>query len=401
MSISRRSFVAGAAVLGLGDVRLIPTTPSSHQATDRYDPWIEIDPSALRHNVHEVARLSGGRPILAVVKNNAYGLGLTIVGRILEPMREIAGFAVVKTSAAVTLRDSGVRKPILLMGMFPSSDGPELVARDITLSLYTDDASDRVRRLAVRAGHPVNAHLYIDTGMGRMGIAYHRALPWIGELAGRDDLRITGTYMAFTELTDFDHEQLDRFNTLVTQARRRGVELGRLHAASSNGVFHLPEARLDMVRPGIALWGGYPSHPDIEREMSILHPAFRLRARVVRVEQLRPGDGVSYGRRYVAGRPTWIATLPVGHADGYTSKSVNGGRVLIGEQLYPVIGTVSASHTIVEIGDEPRVRVGDVATLVGPDRPEIMPNGIEQTVGESAYNVMMHLNPDLPRIVKG
>jgi alanine racemase len=134
--------------------------------------------------------------------------------------------------------------------------------------------------------------------------------------------------------------------------------------------------------------------------MSILHPAFRLRARVVRVEELRPGDGVSYGRRYVAGRPTWIATLPVGHADGYTSKSVNGGRVLIGGQLYPVIGTVSASHTIVEIGDEPRVRVGDVATLVGPDRPEIMPNGIEQTVGESAYNVMMHLNPALPRIVQ-
>jgi alanine racemase len=110
---------------------------------------------------------------------------------------------------------------------------------------------------------------------------------------------------------------------------------------------------------------------------------------------------VSYGRRYVAGRPTWIATLPVGHADGYTSRSVNGGRVLIGEQLYPVIGTVSASHTIVEIGDEPRVRVGDIATLVGPDSPEIMPNGIAQTVGESAYNVMMHLNPDLPRIVKG
>ncbi len=401
MSISRRSFVAGAAVLGLGDVRLIPTAPSPRQAADRYDPWIEIDPSALRHNVREVARLSGSRPILAVVKNNAYGLGLTIVGRILDPMSEIAGFAVVKTSAAIALRDSGVRKPILLMGMFPHADGPELVARDITLSLYTDDASDRVRRLAVRTGHPVNAHLYIDTGMGRMGISYHRALPWIGELAGRDDLRITGTYMAFTELTDFDREQLDRFNTLVTEAKRRGVELGRLHAASSNGVFHLPEARLDMVRPGIALWGGYPSHPDIEREMSILQPAFRLRARVVRVEQLRAGDSVSYGRRYVAGRPTWIATLPVGHADGYTSKSVNGGRVLIGEQLYPVIGTVSASHTIVEIGDEPRVRVGDVATLVGPDSPEIMPNGIEQTVGESAYNVMMHMNPDLPRIVKG
>jgi alanine racemase len=121
---------------------------------------------------------------------------------------------------------------------------------------------------------------------------------------------------------------------------------------------------------------------------------------VVRVEQLRPGDGVSYGRRYVAERPTWVATLPVGHSDGYTGKAVNGARVWIGDRLYPVIGTVSASHTIVEVGDEARVAVGDVATLVGPDHPEITPNGFEETVGESAYNVMMHLSPELPRILQ-
>ncbi len=206
-------------------------------------------------------------------------------------------------------------------------------------------------------GRRVSAQLYLDTGMGRMGMAYHRALPWIEDLANREDLRITGTYMAFTEETAFDREQLDRFTRLIGRARDRGADLGTLHAASSNGVFHLPEARLDMVRPGIALWGGYPSHPEVERTMATLRPAFRLRARVVRVEQLRPGDGVSYGRRYVAERPTWIATLPVGHADGYTSKAVNGGVVLIGERLYPVIGTVSASHTILEIGAEPTVRV--------------------------------------------
>ncbi len=156
-----------------------------------------------------------------------------------------------------------------------------------------------------------------------------------------------------------------------------------------------------MVRPGIALWGGYPSRPDEERRLSTLHTAFRLRARVVRVQRLRAGDSVSYGRRYVASRPTWIATLPVGHTDGYTGRAVNGGRVLIGDALSPVIGSVSASHTIVEIGDEARVQIGDVATLVGPDRPDITPNGIAAAVQESAYNVMMHLNPDLPRIVVG
>ena len=121
---------------------------------DRFDPWIEVDAAALRHNVQEVARLADNRPILAVVKNNAYGLGLTTVARLLEPMPEIAGFALVKTSAAILLRDSGVRKPILLMGLFADSDAVELVSRGITLSLYTDDASERVARLAARVGQP-------------------------------------------------------------------------------------------------------------------------------------------------------------------------------------------------------------------------------------------------------
>ena len=402
MSLSRRNFVAGAAAVGLAGPHLGTAAPARTQATvhpDRFDPWIEIDASALRHNVGEIARLGGRRPILAVVKNNAYGLGLAAVGSVLDPMEEVAGFAVVKTSAAIALRQAGVRKPILLMGMFAASDGPELLAHDIQLSLYTDDAADRVQELASRVGHPIAAHLYLDTGMSRMGMPYHRALSWMTALAARDDVRIVGTFMAFTEETAFDHEQLDRFKSVTSQATSAGANLGRLHAASSNGVFHLPEARLDLLRPGIAIYGGYPSRPEEERAMSTLHPAFRLRARVSRVQQLRPGDSVSYGRRYVADQPTWIATIPVGHSDGYPGQSVNRARILIGDTLYPVIGSVSASHTIIEVGDERAVQVGDAATLLGPDHPDITPNTFADAVGVSVYNVLMHMNPSLPRVL--
>lgn len=401
MSISRRNFVAGAAAMSLTKTRPVTARTQRNQITDRFDPWIEVDEAALRHNVGEVARLAGGRPILAVVKNNAYGLGLTIVGPMLAAMPQIAGLAVVKASAAIALRDAGVDKPILLMGMSAESDARELVSRGIAISLYTDDAVNRVERLANRVGRPVDAHLYLDTGMGRMGMPYTRALTWMRDLAPRAELRIGGTFMAFVEETDFDREQLRRFTELTDQAKRDGLHLGRLHAASSNGVFHLPQARLDMVRPGIALYGGYPSHPEIERAMSTLRPAFRLKARVVRVVRLRPGDSVSYGRNYVAERDTWIATLPVGHADGYPRQAVNGARVLIGENLYPVIGAVSASHAIVEIGTDKRVEVGDTVTLVGPDRPEIMPNALAAATGVSVYDILMHLNPELPRVVVG
>ena len=401
MNISRRNFVAGAAAISLTRTRPVIATTPRNQLTDRFDPWIEVDEAALRHNVGEVARLADGRPILAVVKNNAYGLGLTIVGPMLAAMPQIAGLAVVKASAAIALRDAGVDKPILLMGMSAESDARELVSRGIAISLYTDDAVNRVERLANRVGRPVDAHLYLDTGMGRMGMPYTQALTWMRDLAPRAELRIGGTFMAFVEETDFDREQLQRFTDLTDRAKRDGLDLGRLHAASSNGVFHLPQARLDMVRPGIALYGGYPSHPEIERTMSTLRPAFRLKARVVRVVRLRPGDSVSYGRNYVAERDTWIATLPVGHADGYPRQAVNGARVLIGENLYPVIGAVSASHAIVEIGTDKRVEVGDTVTLVGPDRPEIMPNALAAVTGVSVYDVLMHLNPELPRVVVG
>ncbi len=418
MTISRRAFV-GAAALGLpplmrlGEAQAVPLPTSAEGLAEgpgtssqgippgRFDPWVEIDPSALHYNVGQVSRLSGGRPILAVIKNNAYGLGLAATGRILEAHPEIWGFAVVKTDAAIRLRDSGIRKPILLMGMFSEEDGHELVARDIHLSLYTDDAGERVAPLARQAGRPIDVHLYLDTGMGRMGMPYHRALPWLEALASRNDVRIRGTYMAFVEETEFDHEQLRRFLELVRSARERGVELGDLHAASSNGVYHLPEAHLDMVRPGVALFGAYPSRPEEEREKGELRCGVRLRARVVRVARLRTGDGVSYGRNYVAERPTWIATLPVGHTDGYPRTAVQGARVLINEQLFPVIGAISASHAIVELGEDPLAGVGDVATFMGPDHTSLEPNNLARATGASVYDILMHLNPELPRIVTG
>lgn len=401
MTLSRRGFVAGVAAAAVAPPLRLPADGlRSAPAPETFDPWIEVDPAALIHNVAVVSELTGGRPILAVVKNNAYGLGLGEVARILEPLDDIAGFAVVKASAAMALRGAGVRKPVLLMGLFGDEDGAELVARGVHLALSTSDAGLRAARAARAAGRTARGHVYLDTGMSRMGVPHHRALPWLEDL-GRRDVAVDGTFMAFTEEAEFDREQLRRFLEVVEGARARGMEPGTLHAASSNGVFHLPEAHLDLVRPGIALFGGYPSDWGRERAMAELLPALRLRARVVRVERLRPGDGVSYGQNYVAERPTWIATIPVGHADGVPREAVRGARVLVGGRLYPIIGAVSASHAILEVGDEETVRIGDVATLLGPDHPAIAPNAVAAATGRSVYDVLMHLNPTLPRVVLG
>ena len=404
MDMDRRNFIAGLVATGtLGTMtapRNVPPPARQTAPPDRFDPWIEVDPRALDHNVGVVSRLAGGRPILAVIKNNAYGLGLVEAARVLEARDEVEGFAVVKAAAALKLKEAGIRKPVLLMAQFTDEEGPELLARGVELALTSDDSAPRAMAAAERAGAPLHTQLYLDTGMSRMGIPHHRIGGWLDEY-GTLELGLRGTFTALTEDEDFDTEQLARFRSVTDRARERGVALGRLHAASSNGVFHLPTGHLDQVRPGIALFGAYPSYPEREAAIAELRCAVRLKARVVRTERLRSGDGVSYGRNYVAESPTWIATIPAGHTDGIARGSVNGARVLIGDRTYPVIGAVSASHTVVEVGAEPTVRIGDVATLLGPDHPAILPNTVAQASGSSVYDRLMHLSPSLPRIVTG
>ncbi|MDP2958510.1 MAG: alanine racemase C-terminal domain-containing protein, partial [Longimicrobiales bacterium] len=242
-------------------------------------------------------------------------------------------------------------------------------------------------------------HFYVDTGLGRMGVPAHRALPWILEAQRTEGLSVEGMFMTFTEDVDFDREQLRRFRELSAAAAAQGARVGRLHAASSHAVFNRPDGHLDLVRPGISLFGAYPTDAGGERSIAELRCALRLRARVVRVEHVRAGDSVGYGRRWVAERPTWTATIPVGHTDGWPRQAVSGARILIGGRLYPVIGAVSASHCIVEVGEEPTVSVGDVATLLGPDDPAIHPNALAVATGTSVYDRLMHLNPLLPRVM--
>ena len=398
MRLSRREFLPTAG-LGLGALWSRSGARASVVAARRaraFDPWLEIDEGALRANASAVARMAGGRPVLAVVKNNAYGLGLTTIAPVLNALEEIAGCAVVKSEAALALRDAGFAGPVLLMARVDDAEAEELVRRGIQLTPFAADDLQRLPALAERLRRPVPVQLYVDTGMARLGIPFRRAADWTAALVSTGAVVVEGSFTAFTEEDEFDAVQLARFREVVETARRAGVDPGPLHAASSHGVVFRRDAHLDMVRPGLVLFGAHPAGTP-EDVGAQLRPAFRLKAKVVRVERLEPGDSVSYGREYVAERPTWIATLPVGHADGYPRRAVEGCEVLIAGRLYPVIGAVSASHTIVELGDEASVVVEDEAVLIGPDHAAIHPNAVAERAGISVYDVLMHLGAGLPR----
>ena len=401
MAPTRRTFLSAAGLAaGWGTLHSRPGVAGepapAQDAPLGLDPWIEVDASALRANATSLGALAGGRPLLAVIKNNGYGLGTVEVARALRGHPSLAGFAVVKVSAALALRDAGIEIPVLHMGATTDEQASALVASDVRLAVFQDSDPARISALAEAFRRRIPVHLYVDTGMRRLGVPAHRALPWMGELAAVP-VQIEGTFMGLTEEAEFDAEQLARFQRMASEARQSRFELGRLHAASSHGLFLRPEAHLDMVRPGLALYGAYPSGSDPSAAQ--LTPAFRLRARVARVELLREGDSVSYGRNWVAERPTWTATIPVGHADGYPRRAVDGCEVLIRNRLYAVVGAVSASHTIVVLGEEPTVSVGEVATLVGPDDPAIHPNEVARRTESSVYDVLMHLGQGLPRVI--
>jgi alanine racemase len=402
MSWSRRSFVStSAAALTASPVVLAGRSRSGTRestAPSAFEPSLEIDAVALAANAREAARLARERPIIAVVKNNAYGLGTSLVGEVLQAVDEIAACAVVTPGAAHELRDAGFSKPVLLMARVDDDEGEALIRRGVRLTTADAAAAEQLSRLAGRVGSPARVHAYIDTGMSRLGVPFRKAARFLSELAADPFVSVDGVFMGFSEDDDFDVVQLDRLRRIRAVLSDARVPTGAWHAASSHALFFRPEAHLDMVRPGLAIFGAYPAGAR-EEGTAALVPAFRLRARVARVERLEEGDGVSYGQNYIAERPTWVATLPVGHADGYPRRAVDGCEVLIGGRTYPVIGAVSASHTILEIGDEPRVAVGDEAVLVGPDDPAVHPNEVARLAGISVYDVLMHLSARLPRTI--
>lgn len=408
--ITRRTFLASTPLLAFGSQpaasppragsELTATSPRAEREPSagraaQFDPWIEVNAQNLQHNVGAIATRAGGRPILAVIKNNGYGLGVANVARLLDDDRRIAGFAVVKLHEAMTLRDAGIRKPVLLMGPVTDDEIVDAAARDLTLMLYRDHGA-ALDRAAAKTGRPVAVHVKIDTGMGRVGVPHDEAPALLRTLAARPSTRIEGVMTTLTEDEAFDREQVTRLTTLADTLTRDGVRLGRRHAASSYALFQNPGAFLDMVRPGMAIFGVYSEPAFRKLGVMSLRPALAFRTRVALVKQLQPGESAGYNRAYLAKAPVWIATLPVGHADGWPRAAAGGARVRIGAGLHPVIASVSASHTLVEIGPQRTVEEGNVATLfdwTDGSRPE----DVSASCGASVYDLTMHLGALLPR----
>jgi len=401
--IKRRQFIkragllpAGALFLNRKDIPLINSLAvSAHYSS--CDPWCEIDLKNIEWNINRIRERVNNRPIMAVLKCNAYGHGLTGVGKYLEKIN-IDAIAVGKLSEAVELREAGISCPILNFGPFSSKDTAAILSNDISQSVYYEN----VRALNTAAGavnKQAKVHVNIDTGMGRIGVPYRSAFSFIKNVARLENINIEGVFQTFTEGKDFDRVQLQRFLDVCKQLQENGISIGKRHAASSAALLDFPESYLDMVRPGIAVYGHYPSEKESQLRRIDLKPALSFKTRASYVKTLRPGDSVSYHRKFIAEKEERIVTVSLGYTDGLPVDVTGKAQVLIRGKTYPVSFDMTANHTYVQVTGNNDIQTGDEIVLIGKQGDNILTaEELAQAAETSNYKILIRLNPLLKRV---
>lgn len=366
--------------------------------------WAEVDLGALRHNYHLVEEKADGAAVMAVVKADAYGHGDVAVATLLDE-EGAARFAVSGFGEAVRLRRTGLTKPILILGYTGAQNAAALAVNDITQTVYSLDYARELSHAAQHAGVTVNVHLKVDTGMGRIGFDARddmdEAVREMDEVCGMPGLAPVGIFTHFAVADSVDPKDLTYTRMqygLLCEAIERLAALGHTfaaaHCCNSAGTFAWPDYHMDMVRPGIILYGYDPS---AEVRLPGLAPAMRLKAVVSMVKDIRAGDSVSYGCIFTAEKPMRIATLAVGYADGYPRVLSNTGIVSLHGKPARVVGRVCMDQMMVDVTQIPEVRPGDAAVVFG-DGVALSVDDIAAATGTVNYEVLCDIGRRVPRV---
>jgi alanine racemase len=363
----------------------------------------EVDLSAIASNVKLACRLAGpATKVMAVVKADAYGHGAVAVARTaLEAGAARLGVAI--PEEAIPLRAAGIACPILVLGPIAPEQADLVAAHGLDQCVSDLSQAEALSRAARGSGRVLDLHVKVDTGMGRVGIRPREVREVAEKILALPSVRLAGLMTHFAEAEaeepDFAREQLARFAEAardVSAVLQGGMPIR--HAANSAALLFLPQARLDLVRPGIMLYGCHPRGRRHPAEPA-LRPALRLRTAISQLKDVPRGAGVSYGRTFVASRDIRVATLPIGYADGVGRLLSNRGHVLLRGRRVPIIGRVCMDMTMVDVTDLPEVSVGDEAVLIGRQgAEEITADEVAELQGTISYEILCRIGPRVPRV---
>lgn len=365
--------------------------------TQPYSTWLEVDLGAIKNNIKQIKAMTGTR-LMAIIKANGYGHGVLAVAKAAE-QAGAEWLGVARMEEALNLRAAGIKSEVMVLGYTAPVMIPEAINNEIHVAIYDLDMAKAFEAYAKKTAGKLKAHLKIETGMGRLGMAPNLALDFLSTYRNHPKFDIDGI---FTHFARADEPQLDSaerqlmvFNNILSQLRSEGLCPPMVHAANSAAVLNFPEAHYDMVRPGIAIFGLDPSPGSPVPET--FQPALTWKARLTSLRVLPPGHGVSYGSVYVTSDHERIGVIPVGYGDGY--RRIQGQRVIVRGKLVNVVGRVCMDQCMLQLDEVPEAQAGDEVVLLGKQGDqEISANDLAARWGTINYEVLCGLADRLPRL---
>ncbi len=362
--------------------------------------WAEIHLDRLEQNYRALRRCAPGRKFAGIVKANAYGHGAVAVAKRLEALGADY-LAVACTDEALEVREAGIAMPILLLGSVDPADTRLLLENNLTQTIYDPVMAEEFSRRAVELGKRLRCHMKIDTGMSRLGILCAESTDFSGidtveRMCRLPGLEWEGIFMHFADADtspEYSQMQFDRYCRVLSELEQRGITFPLRHTCAGAATLKLEQARLDMIRPGIPLYGCYPD-PSTEALID-LQPVMELKTRLISLRSLPKGTCISYGRTCTLERDSRIAVVPVGYADGLPRLLSGKMEMLVRGQRVRQIGRICMDMCMLDVTDVPEARVGDVVTVFGDGVPL---QTLADTMGTITYELMCGVAPRVPRI---
>ena len=368
--------------------------------------WAEISLSTLRRNHERVRQRAGRRKVMAVVKADAYGHGAVPVAKCLAGCG-VDWFGVATVEEGIELRAAGIEQPVLLLGGLYMSDPADLVEYRLTPSVSSTARLDTYAECARRYGRPIGFHLKVDTGLGRLGVPFDRLRSFLERYQELEGLELQGFFTHLASAEDLvawqTEEQLARFDTALKQLPWFEIEPEWIHVSNSAALLVHPEIAENMVRIG-ALFYGYcvPLNflPGREpQSLPVFEPILTFKSRVVYLKDVPSGAPLGYGAAFYTRRPSRIATVPVGYADGLSRALSNRGRAIVNDQYARIVGNISMDLTLLDVTDIPGVAVGDEVILIGKSEScAITALEVAEQLGTVPYEVLCSIGKRVPRI---
>jgi len=367
------------------------------------DPtWIEINLDAIANNVKNIKKLIGEKTeLMAVVKGNAYGHDvLEVIPVVLSS--GATRLAVARLEEGIFLRKAGITVPVLVLGLTLKQQVELLVSYNITPTVSEYEIIEKLSKFAVKEGKTVKVHIKVDTGMGRIGILPNHILDFVKKVNVLKNIEIEGIFTHFSVADEKDktytEEQFKKFMDVLTDLEKEGIRIPVKHVGNSATLLDLPHMWLDLVRPGISIYGLYPSR-EVQKTIKLI-PAQTFKTRIVFLKELPAGKNISYGRTYTTKKKrTVVASLAVGYADGYNRQLSNQGEVLVRGKRFPIIGRVCMDQIMIDVTNLPQVEIGDEVVLWGRQgQEEITVEEIAEKIGTINYEIV-HM-PDIKRVPK-